>query len=126
MSEGQERDESTSVESDSPAVRAARYVGEVERVVRTVGEHPLYELKRSCELSDLFQGAYTTTHIIGYLSDDPQRTQLHMECDAGIFSRGPDGKANTYAARYSGKSHQIKIQTREMGTDKIREHTCKY
>ena len=31
--------------------RAARYREEVERVVREVGEHPLYELKRSCSFS---------------------------------------------------------------------------
>ena len=67
-----------------------------------------------------------TTHIVGILSDDPQQTQLHMVCDGGIFSRGPDGKANTYPARYAGKSHQIKIQTREMGSDKIHEYKCKY
>jgi hypothetical protein len=35
------------------------------------------------------QGGYTTTHIIGSLSDDPQQQQLHMVCDGGIFSRGP-------------------------------------
>ena len=33
--------------------RAARYREEVEKVVREIGEHPLYELKRSCVLSDL-------------------------------------------------------------------------
>jgi hypothetical protein len=72
------------------------------------------------------QRGYTTTHITGYLSDDPQQTQWHMVCDAGIFSRGPNGQANTYPARYSGKSHQVKIQTREMGSDKVHEYTCKY
>jgi cyanophycinase len=69
---------------------------------------------------------YTTTDIVGYLSDDPRKTQLHMVCDAGIFSRGPDGKANTYPARYSGKSHQLKIGAREIGSDKVHESTCKY
>ena len=71
-------------------------------------------------------GGYTTTDIIGYLSDDPRQTQLHMVCDVGIFSRGPDGKANTYPARYSGKSHQLKIAAREIGSDKVHESTCKY
>jgi cyanophycinase len=71
-------------------------------------------------------GGYTTTDIIGYLSDDPRQTQLHMVCDAGIFSRGPDGKANTYPARNSGKSHQLKIGAREIGSDKVHEFTCKY
>ncbi len=72
------------------------------------------------------RGGYTTTDIIGYLSDDPRQTQLHMVCDVGIFSRGPDGKANTYPARYSGKSHQLKIAAREIGSDKVHESTCKY
>jgi cyanophycinase len=71
-------------------------------------------------------GGYTTTEIIGYLSDDPRQTQLHMVCDAGIFSRGSDGKPNTYPARYSGKSHQIKVGAREIGSDKVHELTCKY
>ncbi|HEU5231463.1 MAG TPA: hypothetical protein VFU50_01290 [Terriglobales bacterium] len=70
-------------------------------------------------------GGYITTNIIGWLSDDPQRQQLHMVCDTGIFSRGPDGRANRYAARRN-KPHEIKIGAREMGKDKIKEHTCKY
>jgi cyanophycinase len=69
---------------------------------------------------------YTSTEIIGYRSDDPGQTQLHMVCDIGIFSRGPDGKANTYPARNGGKSHQLKIETRDIGSDKTHEHTCKY
>jgi hypothetical protein len=72
------------------------------------------------------RNGYTTTDIVGYLSDDLRKTQLHMVCDAGIFSRGPDGKANTYPARYSGKSHQLKIGAREVGSDKVHEFTCKY
>ena len=71
-------------------------------------------------------GGYTTTDIIGYLSDDPGQTQLHMVCDTGVFSQGPDGKANRYPARYSGKSHQIKIAAREIGSDKVHESICKY
>src|ERR1700730_18666101 len=35
------------------AERVERYRKEVERVVREVGEHPQYEIKRSCVLSDL-------------------------------------------------------------------------
>jgi Tat protein secretion system quality control protein TatD with DNase activity len=37
----------------SLAARADQYRNEVEKVVRTVGEHPQYELKRSVELSAL-------------------------------------------------------------------------
>jgi hypothetical protein len=42
---------SKSKEPPSLPDRAARYREEVERVVREVGEHPLYELKRSCSFS---------------------------------------------------------------------------
>src|SRR5258708_4742737 len=35
------------------AERVARYRQEVERVVREVGEHPQYEMKRSCSLQNL-------------------------------------------------------------------------
>lgn len=88
------------------------------------GAYPLVLTVISAQRSA--RGGEMTTHIVGILSDDPQQTQLHMVCDGGIFSRGPDGKANTYPARYAGKSHQIKIQTREMGSDKIHEYKCKY
>ena len=35
------------------ADRVARYRNEVERVVHEVGEHPQYEMKRSCSLTKL-------------------------------------------------------------------------
>jgi len=35
------------------AARTAKYTQDVEKVVRAVGEHPLYELKRSCSMKDL-------------------------------------------------------------------------
>ncbi|MGA8776072.1 MAG: hypothetical protein WB536_16890 [Terriglobales bacterium] len=40
---------------DNPSLpdRAAKYRQEIDRVVREVGEHPLYELKRSCSFSVL-------------------------------------------------------------------------
>lgn len=70
---------------------------------------------------------YTTTHITGYLSDDPNQQQIHMICDVGIFSLDAHGRpGNSYPARYSGKTNQIKIQTRELGSNKVHEHTCKY
>lgn len=42
-------------EPESPplSIRADRYRQEVEKVVREVGEHPLFELKRSCALREL-------------------------------------------------------------------------
>ena len=75
----------------------------------------------------LIRGGGTTTQIIGSLSDDPDQKQLHMSCDVGIFSIGPDGKVgNEYPARRGDKTNEIKISTREQGSDKIHEHTCKF
>ncbi len=72
------------------------------------------------------QNGFTITHITGYLSDDPDKKEMHMECDAAIFARGShQGVPNMYPAR-RGKPHQIKIQSREIGSDKLHEHTCKY
>jgi hypothetical protein len=75
----------------------------------------------------LNHNGYVTTEAIGSLSDDPQHKQLHMTCDVGVFSIGPDGKVgNEYPARHGNKSNEIKIATREQGSDKTHEHTCKY
>lgn len=72
------------------------------------------------------QNGFTVTHITGYLSDDPEKKEMHMECDAAIFARGPHpGVPNTYPAR-RGKAHQIKFESRDIGSDKLHEHTCKY
>jgi hypothetical protein len=72
------------------------------------------------------QNGFTITHITGYLSDDPEKKEMHMECDAAIFARGPHpGEPNTYPAR-RGKPHQIKFESRDIGSDKLHEHTCKY
>jgi hypothetical protein len=46
-------EQTESTQPMSLSERAARYTQEVEKVVREIGEHPLYELKRSCALSDL-------------------------------------------------------------------------
>jgi hypothetical protein len=72
-------------------------------------------------------GGGITTEIIGSLSDDPDHKQLHMTCDLALFSIGPDGKyGNTYPVRHDNKKNEIKIQTREQGSDKFQEHTCKF
>jgi hypothetical protein len=48
-------DEVTGSSRDSLAARALRYRDETERVVRNVGEHPQYELKRSYDFANLHQ-----------------------------------------------------------------------
>lgn len=68
-----------------------------------------------------------TTQVTGYLSDDPEK-QLHLVCDGGISTSGSKGKAksNTYPARYGEDFHHIKIQVRDIGSDKVRECACTY
>jgi hypothetical protein len=72
------------------------------------------------------KGATTTTGV-GLLASNadpnqgaPQR--INFECDAGVFSRAG---MNSYPARMHKPFH-IKIAVRELGTDKVREATCKY
>ncbi len=68
----------------------------------------------------------TTTTGVGVLTskDDPRKPpqRINFECDAGVFSRTGN---NTYPARVT-KPFQIKIEWREMGSDKVHESTCKY
>lgn|SRR6266404_1620254 len=52
MAQPSQPEENTSPPIDL-ADRVARYRQEVERVVREVGEHPQFEMKRSCSLSNL-------------------------------------------------------------------------
>lgn len=88
---------------------------------------PAFPLTLSVTMAQRMErNGFTITHITGYLSDDPEKKQMHMECDAAIFARGPhQGEPNTYPARRA-KPHQLKIQAREIGSDKVHEHTCKY
>jgi cyanophycinase len=55
---------------------------------------------------------------------DPSKPaqRITFECDTGVFSRAG---SNVYPAR-SIKPYQIKIESREMGSDKVHEATCKY
>ena len=51
----QAQGETTQTSTVSLAERAKRYCDETERVVRTIGEHPQFELKRALDLSNLRQ-----------------------------------------------------------------------
>jgi hypothetical protein len=48
-------EDKTEPPAESLSVRAQKYRDEIERVVRDVGEHPLYELKRAYDFSSLRQ-----------------------------------------------------------------------
>jgi len=48
-------DQAASTAEEALSARAQRYRDEAERVVRTVGEHPQYELKRAYDFSTFQQ-----------------------------------------------------------------------
>lgn len=88
-----------------------------------VGKYPL-TLTVSSALRRVGNGGTTTTGI-GLLSssDSGQSTQrINFECDTGIYSRPGN---NVYPARIT-KPYQIKIEWREIGSNKVHESTCKY
>jgi hypothetical protein len=68
----------------------------------------------------------TTTTGTGALTskDDPSKPaeDISFQCDTAVFSHA--GK-NVYMARVN-KPYHLKIAAREMGSDKVREFTCKY
>lgn len=68
----------------------------------------------------------TTTTGTGVLTskDDPSRPpeNISFQCDTGVYSHA--GK-NVYMARVH-KPYQLKITVREIGSDKMKEFTCKY
>jgi cyanophycinase len=63
------------------------------------------------------------TGLLTWTGDPGKPAQrITFECDTGVFSRAG---SNVYPAR-SIKPYQIKIESREMGSDKVLEATCKY
>ena len=89
-------------------------------------EYPLTLTVTSTQVSKNATGK--TTQIMGYLSEGLLQQQVHIVCKGAIFSPNPDGKANTYPARYAYSHNpvpqRIKIQAREIGTGNIHEYTC--
>jgi hypothetical protein len=68
----------------------------------------------------------TTTMGAGVLTskDDPTKPpeNISFQCDTGVYSHA--GK-NIYPARLH-KPYQLRIAVREIGSEKIKEFTCKY
>ncbi len=90
-------------------------------------QYPLILTVTSAHVSSGATGA--TTQIMGYLSDDPQKKPVRMVCNVAMSSLGPDGKANTYPARYGYQPNfrapkHITIYAREPGKDDMREYKC--
>jgi hypothetical protein len=56
--------------------------------------------------------------------DDPSRPpeNISFQCDTAVFSHAGN---NVYTARVH-KPYQLKIAAREIGSDKVKEFTCKY
>lgn len=55
-------------------------------------------------------------------SDPAMRQRIILQCDVGVYSRAG---SNVYPARID-KPGQLKIEFREIGSDKTKEGTCKY
>jgi hypothetical protein len=68
----------------------------------------------------------TTTTGVGVLTSKDEASkpaqQINFECDTGVYSRTGN---NVYPARAS-KPYQLKIEARELGSNKAHEFTCKY
>jgi len=68
----------------------------------------------------------TTTTGTGVLTskDDPSKPpeDIRFQCDTAVFSHAGN---NVYVARVN-KPYQLKIAAREIGSDKVKEFTCKY
>lgn len=63
------------------------------------------------------------TGLLTWTGDPGKPAQrITFECDTGVFSRAG---SNIYPAR-SIKPYQIRIESREMGSAKVHEATCKY
>jgi hypothetical protein len=93
----------------------------------SIQRYPLTLTVTNAQISKDANG--TSTQINGYLSDDPLKQSVSMACNVAMSSRGPDGKANTYPARYSYKPRaysldHIRIYAREPGKSGMREYRC--
>ncbi len=89
-----------------------------------VSKYPL-TLTVTSALRHVGNGGTTTTGV-GLLTskDDPSKPaqRINFECDTGIYSRAGN---NVYPARVN-KPYQIRIEWREIGSEKVHESTCRY
>ncbi len=90
-------------------------------------EYPLTLTITSAQLSKSASG--TTTHVIGSLSENSWRQSVKLSCNVALSSVGPDGKANSYPARWGYTSRAdapktIRIYVREPGKNSMREYRC--
>jgi hypothetical protein len=90
-------------------------------------EYPLVLTVTNSQVSTSATG--TTTHVMGSLSQDLWKQSVDLTCDVALSSVGPDGKVNTYPARWGytprADSHKtIRIYVREPGKNSMREYRC--
>ena len=76
-------------------------------------EYPLTLTVTSAQVSKNATG--TTTQIIGYLSEGSLQQQVHIVCKGATFSPSPDGKANTYPARYAYSHNPVQVAAQDDG-----------
>ena len=90
-------------------------------------EYQLVLTVTSAQVSKSASG--TTTHVIGSLSENSWTQPVDLSCNVALSSVGPDGKANTYPARwgYTARADSpktIRIYVREPGKSTMREYRC--
>lgn len=90
-------------------------------------EYPLVLTVTNAQVSKSASG--TTTHIIGSLFQGSWKQAVDLSCNVALSSVGPDGKANTYPARWgytqrADSPKTIRIYVREPGKSSMREYRC--
>jgi hypothetical protein len=90
-------------------------------------EYPLVLTVTSAQASKSASG--TTTHVVGSLSQDSWTQPVNLTCDVALSSVGPDGKANTYPARWgytqrADAPKTVRVYVREPGKSSMREYRC--
>lgn len=93
----------------------------------TLPEHPLVLTIIGVQASKSATGM--TTHVIGVLSEESWKQSVELSCNVGLSSSGPDGKANTYPARwgYNQRANwpkSVMIYVREPGEPSMRDYKC--
>lgn len=90
-------------------------------------EYPLVLTVASAHASKGTSG--TTTDVVGFLSEGSWKKPIHLSCNAALSSLGPDGRENTYPARYGYKARatspdHVWVYARDPGKSSMREYKC--
>lgn len=92
-----------------------------------VPEYPLVLTVTDVQFSKTAPGHMT--NVTGILSEDSWRQPVELTCSVALSSRGPDGKPNTYPARWGYNARAtwpkpVIIYAREPGKPSMRDYKC--